>query len=92
MKNIVKLSVLCAATLSACWSLSHAQEVHKTGEVKVTAGRVEQQLLDIPMSVSVLTAEEIRDSSARNIGELLADVPDVEVGGDGSQGLKRIKI
>ena len=28
----------------------------------------------------------------RNIGELLADVPDVEVGGDGSQGLKRIKI
>lgn len=46
MKNIVKLSVLCAATLSACWSLSHAQEVHKTGEVKVTAGRVEQQLLD----------------------------------------------
>ncbi|MBS4845884.1 MAG: TonB-dependent receptor [Burkholderiales bacterium] len=92
MKNIVKLSVICAATLSACLSLSHAQEVHKTGEVKVTAGRVEQQLLDIPMSVSVLTAEEIRDSSARNIGELLADVPGVEVGGDGSQGLKRIKI
>ena len=94
MKTIAKLSVVCAASLSACYSFSnaYAQEVHKTGEVTVTAGRVEQQLLDIPMSVSVLTSEEIRDSSARNIGELLADVPGVEVGGDGSQGLKRVKI
>lgn len=91
MKNIAKLTVICTA-LSACYSFSYAQEVHKTAEVKVTAGRVEQQLLDIPMSVSVLTAEEIKDSSARNIGELLADVPGVEVGGDGSQGLKRVKI
>ena len=80
-----------AAALIAAFS-SQAQEVQKAAEVTVTAGRIEQQLLDVPMSVSVLTQEEIRNSSARNIGELLADVPGVEVTGDGSQGLKRVQI
>ncbi len=52
-----------AAALIAAFS-SQAQEVQKAAEVTVTAGRIEQQLLDVPMSVSVLTQEEIRNSSA----------------------------
>lgn len=86
----VKYSAAAAALIAAF--SSQAQEVQKAAEVTVTAGRIEQQLLDVPMSVSVLTQEEIRNSSARNIGELLADVPGVEVTGDGSQGLKRVQI
>ena len=52
-----------------------AQETVELDEVKVTAGRVEQELMDVNMSVSVITQEEIRRSSARNVGELLEDIP-----------------
>ena len=70
----------------------HAQETVELDEVKVTAGRVEQELMDVNMSVSVITQEEIRRSSARNVGELLEDIPGVRINNDGGQGMKRIKI
>lgn len=69
-----------------------AQEAVELDEVKVTAGRVEQELMDVNMSVSVITQEEIRRSSARNVGELLEDIPGVRINNDGGQGMKRIKI
>ena len=69
-----------------------AQETVELDEVKVTAGRVEQELMDVNMSVSVITQEEIRRSSARNVGELLEDIPGVRINNDGGQGMKRIKI
>lgn len=84
---------LTAAALATFCSLSaYAADIEETKEVTVTAGRVEQQLLDVPMSVTVITAAEIQESSARNVGELLADVPGVMVNGSGSQGLKRVSI
>ena len=46
-----------------------------TEDVKVTATRVEKELMDVNMSVSVLTAEDIRRSSARSVGELLVVTP-----------------
>lgn len=69
-----------------------AQETVELDEVKVTAGRVEQELMDVNMSVSVITQEEIRRSSARNVGELLEDISGVRINNDGGQGMKRIKI
>lgn len=69
-----------------------AQETVELDEVKVTAGRVEQELMDVNMSVSVITQEEIHRSSARNVGELLEDIPGVRINNDGGQGMKRIKI
>ena len=70
----------------------HAQETVELDEVKVTAGRVEQELMDVNMSVSVITQEEIRHSKARNIGELLENVAGVRIMNDGSQGMKRVQI
>lgn len=67
-----------------------AQETVELDEVKVTAGRVEQELMDVNMSVSVITQEEIRHSKARNIGELLENVAGVRIMNDGSQGMKRV--
>lgn len=63
-----------------------------TEAVRVTASRVESELMDVNMSVSVVTEEDIRRSSARNVGELLEDVPGVRINNDGGQGMKRIKI
>lgn len=63
-----------------------------TENVKVTASRVEQELMDVNMSVSVITAEDIAKSDARTVGDLLKDVPGVRINNDGGQGMKRIKV
>ncbi len=61
-------------------------------DVYVTAGKVAQELLDVPMSVSVVTEEDIRRSADHTIGGLLRDVPGVELVSSGGQGFNRIKI
>lgn len=81
-----------AAALSGMVLPSFAQEAVETEQVKVTASRVEQELMDVNMSVSVITQDEIRHSKARNIGELLENVAGVRVMNDGSQGMKRVQI
>ena len=93
MSRTPKLAAV--AVLAAFSSLAlqvQAQETVELDEVKVTAGRVEQELMDVNMSVSVITQEEITKKHARTIGDLLADIPGVQVNNDGSQGMKRIKI
>ncbi len=89
--KINALKPLAAATLMALCANAAAEQV-KSQAVTVTASRVEQELLDVPMSVSVITKEEIRKSSARTVGELLEDVPVVQINNDGTQGLKRVSI
>lgn len=78
---------LLAMTLSV-----QAEETIRTEDVRVTASRVEQELLDVPMSVTVVTKEEIERSSAKTVADLLKNVPGVRVMNDGSQGMKRIQI
>ncbi|WP_346665360.1 TonB-dependent receptor [uncultured Mailhella sp.] len=82
--------LLACALLPA--PLALAEETVKAGDVYVTATRVEKELQQVPMSVTVMTAEDVRRSGARTVGELLEDVPGVQVQNDGSQGLKRISI
>lgn len=89
-KLTFKLSA--AAALTLCALAVQAEETVQTSEVTVTAGRVEQQLLEVPMAVTVVTNQEIQESSARNVGELLEDIPGVMVNNAGSQGLKRVSI
>lgn len=86
--------MLAGAVASALLSLGAAQaaETATTEDVRVTASRVEQELLEVPMSVSVVTGEEIRKSSAQTVGDLLQDVPGVQVKNSGSAGLKRLSI
>ena len=89
-----KICMLTGAVAAALFSMGLAQaaETATTEDVKVTAARVEQELLEVPMSVSVVTAEQIKTSSARTIGELLEDIPGVQITNSGSQGLKRLSI
>jgi iron complex outermembrane receptor protein len=48
-------------------------------QVVVTASRTEEQLVNAPAAVSVVTSETIQNSPATNIGELLRAVPGVNV-------------
>lgn len=88
--------ILTAAVAAALFAIgasaAQADEYTTLDTVKVTAGRVEQELKDVNMSVSVITQEEIAQSEARTVGDLLKDVPGVRINNDGGQGMKRIKI
>ena len=48
-------------------------------QVVVTASRAEQQLVNAPAAVSLITAETIQNSPATNIGDLLRAVPGLNV-------------
>jgi len=48
-------------------------------QVVVTASRVEEQLVNAPAAVSVITSTTIQNSPATNIGDLLRSVPGVNV-------------
>lgn len=73
-------------------SAATAEETVRAGDVYVTATRVEQELQDVPMSVSVMTDTDVRRSGARTVGELLQDVPGVTILDSGGQGMKRVSI
>ena len=60
------LTAAAAAVFAALAASSSAavaaEETVSTETVKVTAARVEQELMDVNMSVSVITADDIRKS------------------------------
>ena len=67
----------CAVALCTLAFAAEAEESVTTEAVRVTASRVERELLDVPMSVSVVTREDIERSGAQTIGDLLDLVPGV---------------
>ena len=54
-------------------------EVRYEEQVVVSASRTEQQLVNAPAAVSVISGETIRNSPATNVGDLLRAVPGVNV-------------
>ena len=48
-------------------------------QVVVTASRTEEQLVNAPAAISVVTSDTIQNSPATNIGDLLRAVPGVNV-------------
>lgn len=91
MKLTCTATAVAAALMAVTNALAQPSDV-TTETVKVTASRVEQELMDVNMSVSVITADEIAKSDARTVGDLLKDVPGVRINNDGSQGMKRVTI
>lgn len=89
-----KTALAAALSLSFCAFAAQAAETYKSEDVVVTASRVEQQLADVNMSVSVITSEQIQqDAGATTIADLLeSTVPGIRVTNDGGQGIDRIKI
>lgn len=90
----MKLTKISAAVLTVCLGSTvamAAQDVYTKG-VEVTATRVTRDLMDVPMSVGVVTADDIKKSGVTTIGELIQDVPGVELQNDGTPGLIRVSV
>ncbi len=54
-------------------------ELVETSTIKVTATRSEKDLLDVPMSVSVITSEEIERRGSFDLVDILRSVPGIRV-------------
>lgn len=94
MKNKRLGQALIAAMLTVLVGVPcvQAEEYIETEKISVTATRVERELMDVAMSVSVVTEEQIKNSSATTVAQLLQDIPGVELSASGGPGLERISI
>ena len=67
-----------AALSAAAWCAIAAEPPVTVGEpVIVTATRFEDRYLDQPVNVSIITAEDIKNSTARTVPELLRQLPGI---------------
>jgi outer membrane cobalamin receptor len=56
-------------------SLAEPEEAVRLEPVVVSASRIEQRLRDVPANVTIITREEIQQSPARTVDDLLRQVP-----------------
>jgi outer membrane cobalamin receptor len=74
---------MCAAL--AC-ARGWAQDVPTLEEVVVTANRVDTSILDSPSAVSIISAQQIADSGATDVSQVINGQPGVVVNDYGPQG------
>jgi hemoglobin/transferrin/lactoferrin receptor protein len=92
------------AAASGIWS-AHGQEMGEISGVNtqkvssalmapvmVTSTLTEMELKEVPLSVAVVTSEEIFRSAGATVGEVLRDVPGVEIFDGGMAGMSRVSI
>ena len=68
-------------------------EVVELNEVVVTAAGYEQQLIDAPASITVITQEDLEGKYYRDVTDALQDIPGVSIeGGAGGKGEEMVGL
>ncbi|MDR1941154.1 MAG: TonB-dependent receptor [Endomicrobium sp.] len=66
--------------------------VKKTQEITVTATKTQRTLREIPMTVNVITAQDIEKNPASSVSELLERLPGITLEDNGAAGLLKVRI
>jgi|TARA_Y100000310_G_scaffold280006_1_gene299470 hemoglobin/transferrin/lactoferrin receptor protein len=61
-------------------------------EVVVTGTRTSKKILNSPLSLSLINSQQLLNSTADGVAEILRDLPGISVSDSGQAGLKRIRI
>jgi iron complex outermembrane receptor protein len=89
MKSKAKLSFAIKATLAATVFpsivMGAEQSTRALEEVVVTAQRRQESLQDVPVSVAVVTGQQIQELSLQNLDQLSTYVPGLSVREGGEQ-------
>jgi iron complex outermembrane receptor protein len=72
-----RTAAACVASAAAWWAAAAEPPVAVGAPVIVTATRFEDRYLDKPVNVTIITAEDIRNSTARTVPELLRPLPGI---------------
>lgn len=67
-------------------------QAKETEAVKVTATRTERNLNEVPMTVNVITEEDIKLNPAATVADLLKNIPGIELENNGVAGAPKIRI
>ena len=84
----MRKSLICATAVAALSTAFAApaiaqedegDDARRLGAVTVTAQRVEENLQDVPVAVTALSAEQLEDKQVLNIRDLTAQVPNINI-------------
>ena len=82
--NIKKLAVLCASTSAfVCSGQALAQEApvsvsqEQSDEILVTARRVEERAQDVPISITAISAKDVRELNIRDVSDITSMAPNL---------------
>ena len=95
MYKPTKLAIALALMVGSIQSYSQEQqdnEETKTDTVVVSATRTLKELQDVSISVGVVDQNQIKHKAANTIGELIEDIPGIELSNDATPGLVRVGI
>jgi outer membrane receptor for ferrienterochelin and colicins len=85
--------VMLTALLILAVPVSAQENVLDLDEVVVTASRYEESIMDTPVSIEVIDQEEIEESNAQNVAELISSIAGVQITNyGGPAGSKTINI
>ncbi|UQZ88038.1 hypothetical protein C4J81_01915 [Deltaproteobacteria bacterium Smac51] len=93
MSSLKKMTLAAGALALAAVMAPRAQAQDlETREVMVTATRTEKELMEVPMSVGVVTAEDLKREPSASVADALSSIPGVTVADGGMPGGKRVMI
>ncbi len=81
-----------AGLLTASPAWAEESETLKTSTVTVSASRFEQDLMEVPLSVSVVDEKELERNPQMDVASQLENIPGLEVHGMTSNETRRIRI
>jgi len=96
--NGIYRSVMAVAVVAAAGSIpvqAAPQSSSSTGaleETVVTASRNQQRVFDSPVSLSVISQQELDRATVPTLAEMMRDVPGVQVTDSGQPGLARVRV
>ncbi|MCK4469830.1 MAG: TonB-dependent receptor [Desulfobacterales bacterium] len=65
--------LLVVSSVNRALAQNREEEIHELEEVVVTAGRVKEKKKEITSNITIIDEEEIKNSSAKDLGELLTE-------------------
>ena len=79
LKRILQIILVffLALSISIAWA---DEKVNKLDDIVVTGTKTPHKLQDVPVETVVITAEDIERKNAKNIMDLLVDIPGIQTG------------
>ncbi len=92
-KSLVSSAAVCAAMIWSQGAAAQAADSHAPeGEILVTAQKREERLLDVPLSISVVSGDDLIASGAGQLTDFAGYIPGLQVDTAGSPGQSTISL
>lgn len=77
INNVIKLSVLSVVASSALYAADANNAKEKLEGVTVTANKVEENIQDVPQSITVLSGEILEEKGTKGVMDIISQIPNM---------------